>query len=235
MRGSPALLLVAGAGGVAVTLGLLLSIALLAGHRTQAQTPRPLLVVDLVSWPAPAAVPIPVPAPAEQPPRPAPPDAASPPPPRKAPEEPPAPVVRRAVAALEPAPPPPEERREEVVEREVKRPPLEVPPAPASAPAQHSPQPVPVFRLTRTPRYLHRAQAVYPEAMRGLGLGGVVRLEALIDKAGRVREVRILKSAGEAFDEAARQAILGSTFSPAQVEGEAVAVLWRLTVKFSLR
>ena len=96
------------------------------------------------------------------------------------------------------------------------------------------PVPVPVFQLTRTPRYLFRASPVYPEAMRVQGRSGVVKLEVLIDKAGQVREVRILKSAGKLFDDAARRAILSSTFLPAEVDGQAVAVLWRLPVKFSL-
>ena len=96
------------------------------------------------------------------------------------------------------------------------------------------PVPVPVFQLTRTPRYLSRVSPVYPEAMRVQGRSGVVKLEVLIDKAGQVREVRILKSAGKLFDDAARRAILSSTFLPAEVDGQAVAVLWRLPVKFSL-
>ncbi len=70
--------------------------------------------------------------------------------------------------------------------------------------------------------------------MRTQGISGIVKLEALIDKEGRVRKVSILKSAGKAFDEAARRAILASSFYPAEVEKKPVAVLLRLPVRFEL-
>ena len=96
------------------------------------------------------------------------------------------------------------------------------------------PTPVPIFQLTQAPSFLHREKPIYPEVMRVGGISGVVKLEALIDSEGRVREVNILKSAGEHFDEAAREAVLASTFYPAKIENEPVAVLLRLPVKFSL-
>lgn len=96
------------------------------------------------------------------------------------------------------------------------------------------PNPVPIFKLTQAPRFLHREIPVYPETMRTQGISGIVRLEALIDKKGRVRKVNILKSAGKHFDKAARRAILASSFYPAEVENEPVAVLLRLPVSFDL-
>ncbi len=97
------------------------------------------------------------------------------------------------------------------------------------------PTPEPIFKLTELPHFLHREAPIYPETMRTAGRSGVVKLEALIDKKGRVRRVTIIKSAGAAFDRAAKTAILASSFSAAKIGEEMVAVRLRLPVRFSLR
>ncbi len=94
------------------------------------------------------------------------------------------------------------------------------------------PTPVPFFKLTQAPRFLHREKPVYPEAMIGIGTTGVVKLEALIDNQGQVRDVTIIKSAGKHFDEAAKQAAYASRFLPAKVAQEAVAVRLKFPVRF---
>ncbi len=207
--------------GILLTLGLLLFISVLAGYRAHATEPRPLLVVELSAWPTPPkrgkqAVP----AEAEK----------QPLPPLKPTHSPLAKKVAKEVSenAVEQAP------EEDVVDKTEPRftapsPPMLIEPAEDALP-----KPVPVFRLTQAPRFLHRADPVYPEAMRTQGISGIVKLEALIDKEGRVRKVSILKSAGKAFDEAARRAILASSFYPAEVEKKPVAVLLRLPVRFEL-
>lgn len=96
------------------------------------------------------------------------------------------------------------------------------------------PTPVPVFKLTSMPRFVHRAQ-FYPPAMQSMGKEAVVKLEALIDKHGNVRQVRIIESAGQDFDQAAIESIKASTFIPGNVEGKPVAVLLRIPVVFQLR
>ncbi len=96
------------------------------------------------------------------------------------------------------------------------------------------PTPIPIFQLTTAPQFLHKASPSYPSAMLASGTTGIVKLEALIDKTGRVRKVSIIKSAGEHFDQSARQAILASSFYPAKVREKAVAVLLRLPVKYRL-
>lgn len=96
------------------------------------------------------------------------------------------------------------------------------------------PTPVPVFKLTSMPRFIHRAQ-FYPPSMRSLGKEAIVKLEVLIDKAGVVRNVIVLESAGAIFDQAAIESMMASTFVPGNVEGKAVAVLKRMPVRFTLR
>ena len=96
------------------------------------------------------------------------------------------------------------------------------------------PTPVPFFKLTEAPRFLHKEPLEYPESMRAIGNTGVVRLSVLIDKYGVVRKVTIIKSAGSEFDDKARKAIMSSTFFAAKVKGKPVASLLKLSVKFNL-
>ena len=96
------------------------------------------------------------------------------------------------------------------------------------------PTPVPIFKLTSMPRFVHRAH-VYPPSMQRQGKEAIVKLEALIDKNGNVRQVKVIESAGLEFDQAAIDSLQASTFIPGNVEGKAVAVLLRIPVKFELR
>lgn len=223
------------ASGILVTLGLLLFISVLANYRAHATEPRPLLVVNLTAWPMPIKQ-------EEQPP---PPKPKKQPTPKKTvakkPSPPPEPKLSpQAKKIVEEIPPEPVEHEpeEKVVEKiEEAAEPLPAEPTPPMLiePAEDAlPNPVPIFKLTQAPRFLHREIPAYPETMRTQGISGVVKLEALIDKEGRVRKVNILKSAGKHFDEAARRAILASSFYPAEVENEPVAVLLRLPVRFDL-
>mgnify|MGYP000278900348 CR=1 FL=1 len=96
------------------------------------------------------------------------------------------------------------------------------------------PTPVPIFRLTLAPRFLHKEIPIYPLLMRTQGNTGLVKLEVLIDEAGKVRQVKVVQSAGSEFDNAAKTAILASSFTPAKVENKPVAVILRLPVNFEL-
>ena len=96
------------------------------------------------------------------------------------------------------------------------------------------PVPVPLFKLTETPRFLHQQTPEYPEALRTLGKTGHVTLSVLIDKSGRVRNITVLESDADAFSEAAIKAIMASSFIPAKIDGEPVAVKLKLPVTFKL-
>ena len=99
---------------------------------------------------------------------------------------------------------------------------------------QTMPVPVPIFKLTEAPQFLHRENLIYPENMRSSGITGVVKLAVLIGKEGNVYRVKVLKSAGDEFDEAAKIALLSSTFIPAKMGKKNVAVELRMPVKFRL-
>jgi len=96
------------------------------------------------------------------------------------------------------------------------------------------PTPVPIFKVTEAPQFLHKEELVYPESMRSTGKTGVVKLSVLIGKEGNVHQVKVLKSGGKAFDEAAKRALSASTFIPAKIGNEFVAVELRVPVKFRL-
>jgi len=221
--------------GILLTLSLLFFINVLANYRTQATEPRPLLVVDLTAWPTPIKQ-------KEQPPAPKPEKQPTPKKPtsKKIPPPPTPDISPQAKKLIKEIPPEPvvHEPVKNIVEEiaDIDKP---LPTEPTSPmliePTEDAlPNPVPIFQLTQAPRFLHRETPVYPETMRTQGISGTVKLEALIDKEGRVRKVNILTSAGKYFDDAARQAIMASRFHPAEVENKPVAVLLRLPVAFTL-
>jgi len=188
--------------------GLFFSINLLAHADQKVLEEKPLLVLNLMQLPA---KPLPPPK--------------KPVPKKKRPKK----VVKKKIP-LKATPPKPVEKPQpqvvEAVSKAVTAPEPQVEPLPT---------PVPIFKLTELPHFLHREAPVYPEEMRAAGRSGVVKLEALIDKQGKVRWVTIIDSAGEAFDRAAKEAILASTFSAAKIGKKVVAVRLRLPVRFSLR
>jgi len=97
------------------------------------------------------------------------------------------------------------------------------------------PDPTPIFQLTSMPRMIHSEAPVFPPLMRAQGKEGKVKLELLIDAKGNIRKITVLKSAGEAFDQAAIKAISNSSFSPGNIDGKPVAVLLRMPVRFTLQ
>ncbi|HBN08183.1 MAG TPA: hypothetical protein DD435_05920 [Cyanobacteria bacterium UBA8530] len=77
-------------------------------------------------------------------------------------------------------------------------------------------------------------QPVYPDFAKTGGITGKVVLEIDIDAAGRVVEVRVLKSAHSSLSEAAMSAVRHARFKPAVKDGERVAVTMRFPFTFSL-
>lgn len=102
-----------------------------------------------------------------------------------------------------------------------------------------TPQPEPkIWRVggpVSAPVKVSGADPVYPEVARKVGREGVVILECLVDRAGRVREVSVLKGEPLGLTEAAVEAVRGWSFKPADMEGQPVDVLYILTVRFSLQ
>ena len=99
--------------------------------------------------------------------------------------------------------------------------------------------PVALGALTRLPRLLsppspEEIRALYPEAARQAGLEGDVALRVLVGASGEVLEVRVLRPAGNGFDEAAVRGVKRFRFEPGQQGGRAVATWIPWTYKFRL-
>jgi protein TonB len=75
----------------------------------------------------------------------------------------------------------------------------------------------------------------YPELARRARLGGVVILEATIDRDGQVKDVNILRGLGLGLDEAAVKAVEQWMYTPTFYNGRPVEVLLTVTVQFQLQ
>lgn len=113
------------------------------------------------------------------------------------------------------------------------------PPVPATTspnPASPAPAPEiqPLSRLTRLPGFLRKIEAVYPASERRAGIQANVLAEVTIDVQGRVQDVRIIKSAGSAFDIAVIEALKKSIFTPGYIDDQAVPVHFQVPFRFNL-
>lgn len=74
----------------------------------------------------------------------------------------------------------------------------------------------------------------YPAALQSAGVAGSVVLEFVIDTSGKVERgsVRVVESSHPALENAARAAVLGARFRPAQLAGRPVRQITRQRVRF---
>jgi protein TonB len=77
---------------------------------------------------------------------------------------------------------------------------------------------------------IRRVEPVIPETARKARVAGIVILETLIDKEGRVADAKVLKGLPFGLDEAALEAGKQWTFRPGTLNGEPVDVIFHLTV-----
>ncbi len=74
--------------------------------------------------------------------------------------------------------------------------------------------------LTRAPAVVEPAAPDYPEDAKARGLSAEVVLELDVSEAGEVLDVRVVRPAGDGFDEAASAAARRLRFSPAEIDGK---------------
>lgn len=84
------------------------------------------------------------------------------------------------------------------------------------------------------PRKISAVHPQYTEKARKEGLQGLVILQALINEAGLVEEIEVIKELPLGLTEEAMKALEGWTFEPATLDGEPVAVFYNLTFNFRL-
>lgn len=85
------------------------------------------------------------------------------------------------------------------------------------------------------PAILRLVKPTYPPEARLLGKEGVVILKLSIETSGRIGTIETVQSAGFGMEEAARDAILRSRFSPATLNGQPVACQALLPLRFKLQ
>ena len=94
------------------------------------------------------------------------------------------------------------------------------------------PAPVRVGSVIQPPIKTRDVKPVYPAEALQAHVSGVVVLEATIDPAGAVKEVRVLRSI-PLLDAAAQDAVRQWQYTPTMVEGKAVSVIMTVTVNFT--
>jgi TonB family protein len=96
-------------------------------------------------------------------------------------------------------------------------------------------EPTPPYRVgidAKAPVVISRVEPVYPAEARAHGVYGIVILETVIDRDGKVRDVKILKPLPFGVDQAAADAVKQWKFRPGTRNGEPVDVIFNLTVQF---
>ncbi|MEZ4379321.1 MAG: energy transducer TonB [Gemmatimonadales bacterium] len=90
---------------------------------------------------------------------------------------------------------------------------------------------------TVRPTRVYGPAPVYPADLRDAGKSGVVRLQFVVDCAGRVdsTSVRVITSPDERFSDAAVFAIRHTRFRPATLEGRPVVYRMEQNIRFEVR
>ena len=94
---------------------------------------------------------------------------------------------------------------------------------------------VPGIAGVTSPVVISRVEPVYPRVALNARMNGWVVLQCIIDKTGHIRDVQILHSSFGAFEQPAIDAVRQWVFSPGQLNGQPVDVIFELTVKFQVR
>jgi TonB family protein len=95
-------------------------------------------------------------------------------------------------------------------------------------------QPYPVGGDVKAPVAIVHVNPQYPEEARVERISGMVVLETVIDHTGAVRDIRVLKGLPHGLSEAAVNAVKQWVFKPGTINGEAVDVVFNLTINFKL-
>lgn len=94
--------------------------------------------------------------------------------------------------------------------------------------------PIPVGGDVREPRLIQRVEPAYPDAARIARIQGLVVLEAIITTAGRVENLRVLRSPSPLLSESALSAVGRWRYLPATLNERPVNVFLTVTVDFKL-
>ena len=87
----------------------------------------------------------------------------------------------------------------------------------------------------KAPEKISAPDPVYTEEARMARIQGVVILQTIIDIAGNVTNIRVLKGLPSGLTESAVEAVKSWRFRPATLEGKAVPVHYMITISFSVQ
>jgi TonB family protein len=87
----------------------------------------------------------------------------------------------------------------------------------------------------KEPQIIRKVEPAYPEPAKRAGLEGRVIVKMLVDTAGKVGQVVVLKSDAEVFNEPAIEAAKQFVFTPATVNNKPVAVWISYPFRFRLQ
>jgi len=111
---------------------------------------------------------------------------------------------------------------------------LESQPAPLASPPPRTDAPMRVGGDVKAPIVTYRVEPKYTDEARANHVSGIVIVECVIGKDGRVRDVVVLKGLPFGLGQSAIDAVRQWQFQPATLAGEPVDVLFNLTINFKL-
>jgi periplasmic protein TonB len=94
--------------------------------------------------------------------------------------------------------------------------------------------PIKVSELVQPPKKIVDVRPIYPDLARQARVEGTVVLEAILDRNGRVDQVRVVRSV-PLLDSAALDAVHQWRYTPTALNGQPVAVLMTITIRFTLQ
>ena len=91
-----------------------------------------------------------------------------------------------------------------------------------------------VHRVSKQPFFKIQVKPTYPTSERAVGTEARVLVEVFINQYGGVDDVKVVKSGGRLFDESVLKAAMTSSFDPAYLDGQPVAVRVQIPYLFKL-
>lgn len=101
-------------------------------------------------------------------------------------------------------------------------------------PAQPEEGVVRLDEVSNSPKLIKRVNPKYPEEARKEGIQGIVLLEVLVDREGKVSRVKILKSESSVLNKPAVIAVKQWVYEPYILDGKSTSVLFTVTIRFKL-
>lgn len=107
------------------------------------------------------------------------------------------------------------------------------PPSTAEAPSEEAP-PQDFVQVDQQPELLRKVEPVYPELAKKSGMEGMVWVKIWVDTSGKAREVTVLKSDAEIFNQPTIDAAKQFEFKPARIKEKPVSVWVSVPFKYKL-